>query len=219
MKKLFAILSVFILFSLNSCSDENNEIKNPSSTKDNSSLNENNSITSRNDENVDFVTYGNIKYYKKNDTTSEIYTDGNYSGDVSYFEDFDANYTISKINDVTFKVQNKITGYYFYLNNLSILGNTINFDLNDANGVSVKNIKYFDVDSSILNNEAKACGPCVYILYAAIVAITEITIHIINANSQSDCNAAIQACLAAGGKPSTIITDDAFGYSCAVQCN
>jgi len=46
-----------------------------------------------------------------------------------------------------------------------------------------------------------------------------LVIAIIDATTDSDCIKAVNACVDAGGKPSTTITEGFFSSSCTVTCN
>lgn len=82
----------------------------------------------------------------------------------------------------------------------------IKFDVKSFDGTQWYGFEY--------QAERLACPWC-WVGAAILTALDSI----LDATSPSDCQTAIDACISAGGKPSTQIEDGWFSYSCTVICN
>lgn len=191
MKKIFLTFFGLLAFA---CSD--NDIN-----TEEQQLEQNNQSFARGVETVDFGDY-----------SVNIVDDGydvNFKGKLhsKVLSTFQQTYDVRDHGDGTYTISNpNNSNQYYRVENIRPTETGSQFDIIDSNGITFPGVQYNP------GYTVQWCPPCVGVLVAG--AVTVLTAYF----EENDCQAAISACVDAGGFPSTTIESGWFGDSCSVNC-
>lgn len=204
--------AILLTFTLYSCTSDNS-----------TPTNEVNTILSKNEPSIvveDVIANANayLKYDNKyifanadeNDLEYLTSFDGQFN--FSHYTEFGypnpLNYTIEE-NGNNILILNNITNESIELSNIKLVNGVYNFDIS-GNNKKIVNAKFSE------NIETHVSQKCPWCWVAPAVALVIEAIG--DATSESDCQTAVNACVKAGGLPSTKIEEGWFGNSCTVTC-
>lgn len=149
----------------------------------------------------------NENTYKIFEESSAKYTNGKFQYNINVGKDFVFD---EKVIDDKTTILSDTKGGTLKIEMISQTKNSITFNLAGSNGKTVKNLTY----TSVNEISGKFCWKCVTILVSAGIGVISDMF-----GPGSDCAVAINACVKAGGIPSTTITSGFFGQDCTVTCN
>lgn len=207
MKKLILLMIVLVILSSIGCSqsDNDNEDNFTNQLQDNNFIAQASydTITVGKSENGEVLLFENEKLTKK-----FKFIENSRSNEAPIIEYIDEN---------TFRIVNpKDKKEFIEFNNLDkISENSLVFDINSSSGHTLKDVvlssnNYVGNTSSENKN---SCPFCIPILLA--IEILEV---VFDGTTDSDCVSAQNACVEAGGLPTTTITQGWFGQDCSVEC-
>lgn len=201
MKKFFLKVFPLLFVTLSIATSCSNEINDESTKNKNESSNLFARISSED---------GSLEFENKtvtiNKTGFSKYVNDSLKYDFEYISEID--YVIDETEDVATVSNIDDNNESFKIKNFRVEEDRIVFDVLTSDNKLFENIKYY-ADSETLN-EAKFCYWCV-LVPVVLEALTDLL-------NESECQTAINACLKAGGLPSTTITSGLFGNSCTVVC-
>lgn len=201
MKKFFLKVLPLLFVTLSIATSCSNEANDESTKNQNDSSNLFARISSDN---------GSLEFENKtvtiNKTGFSKYVNDSLKYDFEYIREID--YIIDETEDVATVSNIDDNNEFFKIQNFKVEDDKIVFDVLTSDNQLFEGIKYY-ADSQTLN-EAKFCHWCV-LVPIVLEALTDLL-------NESDCQTAINACLKAGGLPSTTITSGLFGSSCTVTC-
>jgi|SRR5690554_608643 len=211
-KVIFTAFAVMVLgaFVITSCSNEGvseRETNNDFSKREGTGLEEvllnpNNSWIAF-DGKYTVITDDEIIHYDENDNFHHFVEAGN---------NFGYDFIYDEINDYTTVINTENQSEYFEIHNINIEDNIYSFDVRSSSGIVINDLRLFTPDFPV--NEPQNIR-----IWLAVIELVVAILDAVVASSPGDCQSAINACVQAGGKPSTKITDNWWGYSCTVTCN
>lgn len=201
MKSRINYALVLVCLILASCSDDT-AIENQESVNTKDDLLLERKITPANYDHV--ISYGDVDAGIK-DNVTEVFIDDQLVNQVEYIGDL--GYNVVEYTDKYRVVNDDDSNEYFEIYNVRELSDKIVFDVKTTDGNVLPDFEY--------SYENKL--PCPWCWVAgAVITVVEVIADTFN---ETECQTAINACVAAGGLPSTQITNGLFSSSCSVTCN